>query len=608
MQTLSSFVQKVKQDYPNRLITVVDGYEFNQHDQITEIELYTNSRFVNGNKDDANKLKPFYNITTRLLINQQSAEDIDTKDMVIETDYKDFYVQSFLLTKQNQKWMKESNFALTLNQMTEARGKYGGVLVKKVEDGDKLSIEVVDLVSAITDPVDILGGVKVLEHHFTPAQLKLKEKEGWKDVDAAIQYHSESNQSDVAEGENRDTFGDYIKVYEVHGVLPKSFVDENADEYEYSQQVHIICGLEWGGEDADKSVPLFSEETDEQLFKYLPYRKVARRSLGWGVIEEARESQIWTNDAVYREKLAMEFAGTPILQSPVGNKMAGKNIRNTVPGTVLKHTDGKPYTSVNFTPGGLQYFTTLKQSWDQQVSRATSTTDVNTGAGLPSGTAYRLGALLNEEANKPFEKRREEMGIFLNEVYQDWVLPFLIRQLQQGGQMAAELSFEEMRVVDEDMARHTARNRIFADYFAGKYNGLSVSERWMRMADDEVRYQNEQRLALSRTKNKRYFDYPADYFDGATYKLTVNITNEQKVKAVYLETISNILNTVATNPNILKDPVLNQLFNQIMESAGYSPVELDTVRADVAAMEMSQNPAQPQAMDVGSFTPEPAAQ
>jgi hypothetical protein len=51
---------------------------------------------------------------------------------------------------------------------------------------------------------------------------------------------------------------------------------------------------------------------------------------------------------------------------------------------------------------------------------------------MPSGTAYRTTAILNQEATSMFDYRREEMGIFLVEIFTDWIIPYLIKEIQQS--------------------------------------------------------------------------------------------------------------------------------------------------------------------------------
>lgn len=53
--------------------------------------------------------------------------------------------------------------------------------------------------------------------------------------------------------------------------------------------------------------------------------------------------------------------------------------------------------------------------------------------------------------------------------------------------------------------------------------------------------------------------------------MTVDVTGEAIDKSVALESLNNILITVAQNPAVLTDPNLSKLFNKAVELAGVSP-------------------------------------
>jgi len=62
MNTIYEFVKNARDEYFDRPIEVVPGYEFHQYETLRTIELYDNSRFTSGNKDSLGRGKPFYSI------------------------------------------------------------------------------------------------------------------------------------------------------------------------------------------------------------------------------------------------------------------------------------------------------------------------------------------------------------------------------------------------------------------------------------------------------------------------------------------------------------------------------------------------------------------
>ena len=112
-------------------VQITAGLTFNAYQTIKKILFYTESKYESGQKDRRGKLKPFFNIVNFRVNVATRATDLDTKDIQIVADEPQFMPMSFLLQKEVYNWMKDVNFAKTLNKMGQTRAKFGGVLVKK---------------------------------------------------------------------------------------------------------------------------------------------------------------------------------------------------------------------------------------------------------------------------------------------------------------------------------------------------------------------------------------------------------------------------------------------------------------------------------------------
>jgi hypothetical protein len=56
---------------------------------------------------------------------------------------------------------------------------------------------------------------------------------------------------------------------------------------------------------------------------------------------------------------------------------------------------------------------------------------------MPSGQPFRLAAVRNREAGYMFEYRRQEAGLFAQEIYRDWVLPFHVKEIKNQKELVA---------------------------------------------------------------------------------------------------------------------------------------------------------------------------
>src|SRR3990167_2194536 len=123
-------IQLINENY-NTPINIVEGLTFRQKDLIRTIEFYSNSKYLNGQTDELDREKPFYNIINAMCDVENAAKDIDTKDVQAISDDGQHYIESFLLSKDLYEWIKEVNFAKTLNDLREVHTQYGALLGKK---------------------------------------------------------------------------------------------------------------------------------------------------------------------------------------------------------------------------------------------------------------------------------------------------------------------------------------------------------------------------------------------------------------------------------------------------------------------------------------------
>lgn len=560
MKTIFSEVLEIRKNYENDTVERIAGLNFSQYHTIRMIEFYSNSRYLDGMKDELGREKPFFNIINANVDTSVAATDVDMKDIILEAANSKSQDVSFVLNRLAQSWMRETNFSATLNEIGEVLPRYGGVLVKKTENGETLKIEVVHWKNVITDQIDIAGGVKIEKHWLDPVALSGKKSSWDKDgVMKAMELCGTDRMKDAPRGT--------VCVYEVEGKFPKTFIDEKADPTDFSLQCHYLIA------DGSAQISLYKEEVKESRYKYHPWKKVAGRGLGWGVVEDGEQAQIWTNDSIIQEQSTMELAGKVIVQT-ASKKYAGRNVLTEMDqGTVLEHEDNKPFSRVDLTPTSLPVWQTLVQRWGNQFDRSSSITDALRGETPPSGQAYRLQALVTQASASQFDYRREAKGIFISEIFFDWVIPHLVKKLNKGGEYGAEFSKEELDRIDETYINKELQKELEA---VKAQNGMVDPMQIDQMTTDAMN-------KMAKNGANRYINFPKDFFKDIKCKIRVDLTGEQKNKMAQLESLANIFNQIQMtyNPNTgkfaaLEDPVLSEIFYSIVEGSGIeiSPITL----------------------------------
>jgi len=571
-------------------ISIMEGLNFSQAQTLKTCEFYSNSKYLGGDFDELGRIKPFYNVVNFRVTLAKVATDMDIKDIQIVADRPEDQIKSMLLNAESYEWMKKADFSTTLNKLGYKRCKYGGVIVKKVEKKGDLKIEVVDWRNVYTDQVDILGNPIVEEHYLTP--LELKKKEGtWEGIPEALK---EINKLNLLAKKAEDRIN-RVKVYEVHGEFPVAYLKDvkgeeikEEDEYTYQNQVYYIGIIK------DKEYYFFYDTEKESPYDYLSWEEMEGRALGRGVIEDSEQSQIWTNHAVINQNNAMDLAGKVVMKT--NSKKVGQNILEIDNGKIFELGDMEDLNPVNLTPSALGQFQAQINQWRDQVDNATGAFDSITGEQPPSGTPYSQTVFLNQVASRPYDYRIEEQGIFITRLFERWVIPHLIKKLYKNHILVSEFSEDELEVIDQAFI---------------KYANEAVIEEVLNLPMDgsvEQPTQDSYEKTLSKFKSKvkgsgkkRYIEIPEGYFDDINAKVTILSTNEQKNKAVMLQSLSSVMQTVigSYDPNtqkfaVLEDPKLSRIFSQILELSGIPGLSSSSL--GIGKEQSGQTPAPAQAL------------
>lgn len=579
-------IKRVKESYEGETIDIVDGLPYSQYKTIRKVEFYTNSKYLNGNEDFRKKNipKPFYNIINFRVNVAIRATDFDTKDFGVYSENPKHHIKSMMFSKEMKNWMKRVNFSQTLNDFGQIRPRYGGAVIKRVKRDGEMYIEIPEWKNLITDPVDIENGLIAERHYMTPVQIQSKQKvwsyvnDEWDKIEKTLKKQYGKNYS----------ASDRVCVLEVEAELPKSYVIENEDDYEYKLQRHFIL-LD---QDDVPTAVLHSEFKNERDYKYCPWNRVAGRALGIGVAEDGFEAQYAVNDSILKEMDIMEIAARTTFWTD-SDTIQNNILEDLETGDILKVNRGETMQVLNTTPSSLPQLDNIRSKWDEQYSRATNTFEAVTGETMPSGTPFRAIAIQNQESTAMFRYRMEEAGIFWREVFSKWIVPHLKRKLTRSHILASDYTAEELQIIDEALATDAANQKVIEQAInTGK---VISKEGYAELLEAEKKL-----LAIS--KDRRFLQIPDDYFKDLEAQVDINITGEQINKGVMFESINNMLVTVSNSFNpqtgtfaVLEDPVLSKLFSRAVEMAdvGISPAELVAKKTPPMQMQLPPQPIQP---------------
>lgn len=570
---IAELVRKQEQDYIDSPTTISKYVDFNMFETINTIEAYLNSKHISGSTDTMGREKPFFNIVTAVANIWFRATDIDRKNIKVKATKSKDVIASFLATVKLQQFMRKSRFGVFLNTWGQTLSRYGSAVTKFVEKDGELTPAVIPWNRLIVDPVDFDSApvIEVLE--YTPAQLRMHDGYDKAMVEDLIDSQGVRKNLD---GTNKDTRDGFIRIYEVHGLLPLSYItNKESDETTYVQQMHVVSFVA-------KSKGRKTEYEDYCLYKGKeaknPYMishiiKEDGRTLAIGAVESLFDAQWMTNHSVKSMKDQLDLASKLIFQTSDASFVGQNALSNIETGDILVHNTNEPLTQVNNGSHDLTSLQNYNQMWKSLAQEISNTPDSLMGKNAPSGTAWRQVEAIQQEANSLFELMTENKGLAIEDMMREYIIPFVKKQLDTKEEIVATLEVNGIQKIDEMYVRNEAIRRSNKEVIETILNGGIAEQPDIQLEQQKI--QNE----LSDMGNQRFYS-PGEiswkeYFKDVEWDLEVDITGEQAQNQNDLATLNTVFTTIAANPQILQTKDGKMIFNKILEKSGtVSPAEI----------------------------------
>ena len=536
-------IKSLVQNYDQAKVERVEENYFTPFEVIKTIEYYTDSKYLGGMLDGLGRDKPFYNIVNYRLNTAYKATPFSTKDIQLIPDGGENALRVSLLNHELHDWFKEVNYDATIDKMRWNRAKYGSLIVKKIEKDGDLKIECVDLRNVVVDPSNLFN-VFIEIHYLSPTQLA-KKRGKWNYVEELLSDKNyKSSKIKNAIGSETEVTVDQYTIYEVYGEFAESEIEDGGDEYKFNLYRLYLC---------DDHI-LRADIIDEFPYKHLAWEEVGGRSLGRGVVEDGFQAQIWSNDAVLKERDMMEHA-SKITFVTDDEEVEDNILTDYDSGSIIHVGDGRRLSMLNNVPSSLPQIQAILNKWDAQYERVSSSFESVTGETMPSRTPFRTVAMLQQAGNSSFQEKNKAFGIFQKEIMYDWVIPYLIKKLKKSHKIWVDFTKEEMDLFNDD----------FATYEINEFLKEQTLKRKTVTQEDYNLLLEQQR---GKVTTRRFMEIPDGYYDDIRTKVDIVTTGENVDKAALLESLNTLLITVAQNPQVMTDPALSKLFSRIIDMSG----------------------------------------
>lgn len=543
-----------------------EKWSWNMREHILTTVLYTNSQLLNGKTE----FTPVKNIIRPILNLQHRAEDIEVKDVQLYVNEADRYHLSFLVKKYHDDvFTQKYDIDSFIDELNVSRIDMGAGLSKQLNSPCP---EVVHLESiAFCDQTDILSGPIGLEHYYSPDQLLDMKSKGWGNPakGATISLEdlltlSKEEKVDLADSTKTKTPGRYIKVYEVHGNLPKKFADPLDTSGEYETRLFICAFYQKKSNDGEQGVILYTAPETKSPFKLIKRDPIFGRAVGFGGAEELFEAQVWTNYDVIRVQGLLDATAKVILQSDDPTVTQKQKVRDMENLTVIDVAPNTSVRQIDTTPRSMALFERSIEDWENHAKDMGAAQDPLQGKAASSGTPFASVQSQIQQSSSLHEYRRGIYAKHLEEIYRDWIIPYIQKEIVKGTTFLSELSLDELQMVSEALVTNQTNDFIKKQILSGV----------ILSSDDIDAYKQQLQTAFKKKGNKHFIEILKDEFKDTELGVKVTIAGKSKDLAGMVDKLTNVFRTIIASPYILQSPPIAALFNKIIEAAGLDPIDL----------------------------------
>ena len=571
MDDIFEFVKAEETAYALNITVPGTDWEWNMKDHIRRTVMYKNSQFAEGPNDFS---RPFNGgILLPILNLQYRTEGFDVKDILLYADDEKNYFKSFLIKKFHDRWAEEKGMDEFIDDTIESVVDFGGALVRDEDRDVPVNVPLTNI--AFCDQTNMLGGPLGLKFNYSPDELQKYESRGWGDpknganvtIQEAIVLAKSSKTNDATVGKEDKTPGKYVEIYEIDGMMPETWYKNGGNPEKYVRQMQILMFYYDEQEKKKKGLKLFAGRQREGVFKVIKRDKIVGRALGRGGVEELFHPIVWGNYSEIAQKEMLDAATKVIIKTTdTGLKTRHpKGLKNLETLSIIEVEEGKDAAQMNLTPTNLPLFERAYSKWQESARSIAGANDSILGESPASGTPFKLQNLITMESHGLHDYRRGKNASAIAEVYRDWVLKNLNKELIQGKKFLEELSLKELQKIADQIVEcqieDVKKERVLT--------GQPI------IPEEVERVKAAIRSNFMKKGKSHFLEIFKEEMKDVPTAVRVNIVGKQKNLDKVTDKIVNVIRQVIAAPQILQMPGMADLFNEIIEYSGLSPIDFD---------------------------------
>lgn len=429
-------IEREISDYTTRTVNLGENINYSQHKLVRRIVLFESKTYPTGKFDSQGNYKYWFDIQSPLIDSEVKNVDFDTKNIEVYTPFKLDETPNLIVNLKLNEWMRENGQAEEINSSIEEGASWGNIVWKKIRG----SYERMDLRNfyVINQAAKSLKESPVIEYHpYNQTQVREMSKQ-WKNVDQVLSKCGSNFYKRDDSSTEEETTTPYYSIYERNGEvnlrdlkeqrIKLGFEEtiEKGDSEKYVLAKVISAGTQNNNGAVKIRYVMFADEITKMPYKEYHRGRYKGRWFREGIYELTFDIQVRCSEIGNQLARGLEWASKQVFYSP--DKLVIQNIISD-----LKNGDIIRASNLAHVPVRMEGFDQLVAEWNRLIQMArdlTNSREIVQGDDMPAGMPFRMGALLNVNANKLYDFIREKIAIPLSEIFGEEVVPGLVDDLK----------------------------------------------------------------------------------------------------------------------------------------------------------------------------------
>ena len=429
-------IEREISDYTTKTVNLGENINYSQHKLVRRIVLFESKTYPTGKFDSQGNYKYWFDIQSPLIDSEVKNVDFDTKNIEVYTPFKLDETPNLIVNLKLNEWMRENGQAEEINSSIEEGASWGNIVWKKIRG----SYERMDLRNfyVINQAAKSLKESPVIEYHpYNQTQVREMSKQ-WKNVDQVLSKCGSNFYKRDDSSTEEETTTPYYSIYERNGEvnlrdlkeqrIKLGFEEtiEKGDSEKYVLAKVISAGTQNNNGAVKIRYVMFADEITKMPYKEYHRGRYKGRWFREGIYELTFDIQVRCSEIGNQLARGLEWASKQVFYSP--DKLVIQNIISD-----LKNGDIIRASNLAHVPVRMEGFDQLVAEWNRLIQMArdlTNSREIVQGDDMPAGMPFRMGALLNVNANKLYDFIREKIAIPLSEIFGEEVVPGLVDDLK----------------------------------------------------------------------------------------------------------------------------------------------------------------------------------